>query len=32
MVNESLQKQRAIEAANGESFDSFLKNYFAQTL
>ena len=31
MVNESLQKQRAIEEANGESFDSYLKNYFAQT-
>ena len=31
-VSESLQKQRAIEDADDQSFDSFLKNYFAQTL
>ncbi len=31
-VNESIQKQRTIEAADDESFDSFLKHYFAQSL
>ncbi len=31
-VKQSLEKQRAMEAANHESFDDFLKNYFAQTL
>ena len=32
VVTQSLQKQRAMEASNGESFDDFLKNYFAQRL
>ena len=32
VVKQSLQKQRAMEASNGESFDDFLKNYFAQRL
>jgi glutamate--cysteine ligase len=31
-VKQSLEKQRAMEAASHESFDEFLKNYFAQTL
>jgi len=31
-VRQSLQQQRALEAANHESFDDYLKNYFAQTL
>jgi glutamate--cysteine ligase len=31
-VRESLDKQHALEAGNHESFDDFLKNYFAQTL
>jgi glutamate--cysteine ligase len=31
-VRQSLEKQHALEAANHESFDDFLKNYFAQTL
>jgi glutamate--cysteine ligase len=31
-VRQSLAEQRAIEAADSESFDDFLKNYFAQTL
>ena len=31
-VKQSLQKQRAMEDSNGESFDDFLQNYFAQTL
>ena len=30
MANESIQKQREIEAENGESFDRFLENYFNQ--
>ena len=32
IVKQSLQKQRAMEASNGESFDDFLQNYFAQRL
>ena len=32
VVTQSLQKQRAMEASNGESFDDFLQNYFAQRL
>ena len=31
-VKQSLEKQRAMEAASHESFDEFLENYFAQTL
>jgi len=31
-VKQSLQKQRAMEDSNGESFDDFLQNYFAQKL
>ena len=31
-VRQSLQQQQAMEAANHESFDTYLKNYFAQTL
>jgi len=31
-VRQSLQQQRAMEDANHESFDDYLKNYFAQTL
>ena len=31
-VKQSLQKQRAMEDSNGESFDDFLQNYFSQTL
>jgi hypothetical protein len=31
-VRESLAQQRSMEAADSESFDDFLKNYFAQTL
>ncbi|MGB5427848.1 MAG: glutamate--cysteine ligase, partial [Gammaproteobacteria bacterium] len=31
-VRQSLQQQRALEDANHESFDDYLKNYFAQTL
>jgi glutamate--cysteine ligase len=31
-VTQSLAEQRALEAADSESFDDFLKNYFAQTL
>jgi len=31
-VKQSLQKQRAMEAGNGESFDDFLQNYFSQKL
>jgi glutamate--cysteine ligase len=32
MVRQSLQQQHAMEAASHESFDDYLKNYFAQTL
>ncbi len=32
MVDESVEKQRAIEAADDKSFDSFLEDYFSQTL
>ncbi len=31
-VRQSLQQQRALEDANHESFDDYLKNYFAQRL
>ena len=31
-VRQSLQQQHAMEAANHESFDDYLKNYFAQKL
>ena len=31
-VKQSLQKQRAMEDSNGESFDNFLKRYFSQAL
>ena len=31
-VRQSLQQQHAMETANHESFDDYLKNYFAQTL
>ncbi|MGB5717232.1 MAG: glutamate--cysteine ligase [Gammaproteobacteria bacterium] len=31
-VRQSLQQQSTMEAANHESFDDYLKNYFAQTL
>ena len=31
-VRQSMQQQRAMEDANHESFDDYLKNYFAQTL
>jgi glutamate--cysteine ligase len=31
-VRESLAQQRSMEATDSESFDDFLKNYFAQTL
>jgi len=31
-VKQSLQKQRAMEDSNGESFDDFLKRYFSQAL
>jgi glutamate--cysteine ligase len=31
-VKQSLEKQRAMEDSNGQSFDDFLKHYFSQTL